>query len=1313
MDRDIASNATCEGIASAHATASTRATGRGRGMVGQWLQSLLVVWLLLGVSAPAWAADIVLSPGLASTNVGTPYAGSITASGGIAPYSYTVTAGALPAGLVLDAGTGAITGTATAGGIFDFTVTATDSSTGSGPYSGSLAYELVVYSPSMEVGPAGLPDGVVDEPYSVTLVTSGGTAPYSYQLTDGALPPGLSLTPGGLLSGTPTATGTFDFVIYSIDSSTGNGPYAMPRAYSLTVAPAGPAAPIAGAVSATVAHGSGANPITLDLAGGAADTVAVATLPGHGTAIASGTAISYQPDPGYAGPDSFSYTATNASGTSAPATVTITVSPPALALSPAAGALAFDYAVAHSQAFSTSGGAAPYTYALAGVLPAGLAFDTAAGTLSGMPSQIGSFPVTVTATDSSTGAAAPFSVTANYQVVVGPPVIAISPATLADGTAGSAYSQTLAASGGIAPYAFTTIAGTLPDGLQLDSGGTLSGTPTTAGTSVVTVQATDANGQAGSWAYSLDIATATLALAPSSVPGGTVGNAYQQVFTASGGVAPYSYALAGGAPPPGLTLGADGVLSGTPTASGSFMFDLQVTDSSGGTPATATTRYTLAIDVPVITLAPATLPDGAVSSAYSQTLAAGGGIGPYAFALTGGNLPAGMSLAADGTLSGTPTEAGAFPFAVTATDSSTGSGPYSGTGNYTLTIADVAPTANDVAATVAYGSDPTPITLDISGSVATSVVVASAPAHGVATANGLSIDYEPEAGYAGSDSFTYLARNAAGDSAPATVSITVDPPTLALTPAAGTLVPGYGEAYSQAFSASGGAAPYTYALTGALPAGLTFDAASGTLSGTAAESGSFPVTVTATDSSNGTAAPFSVTANYDVRIASATIAIAPATLADGTEGDVYSQTLAASGGVAPYTFELASGTLPAGLQLAADGTLSGTATASGTFAITLRATDAHGQAGDAGYTLVIAEAPPMAVDDAASTLAGQAVTIDVTGNDRGVIDAITVDAAPDHGSARIEGTGVVYTPVAGFFGTDSFRYVASGPGGSSAAATVTVEVAPLPVPSGQPQSLTTLAGETVQFDAATDATGGPFTGVAIVEAPAEGELAVDGTRIDYTPLATADGTVEVRYTLANAFGASEPITATITINPRPIAAAHQANTVSGGEVSVELTDAARGGPFTGAELLSVSPVEAGSASITATGVGDAAGYQLDFSAAADYAGSATVRYTLSNAHATSAAATVSLEIAARADPSRDPEVTGLLRAQVASVRRLARGQMGNFQQRMEQLHGGRAASAGFDNGLSVAIRRQCAEGDWQNPGSTCPRPLHDERAPVV
>ena len=1416
MDRESASNTIPEDVARTIASGS-EAARRDRGTMRRWWQPLLAACLLLGAAVPAWADGgavplddppvIELSSGLEWTYVGVAYADSITASGGTAPYSYAVSDGALPAGLTLDAATGAITGTATAGGIFGFTVTATDSSTG-GPYSGSLAYELVVYSPDITLSPPDLPDGVVNEAYSQTFQASGGTAPYSYEVYDGTLPPGLTLTADGVLSGTPTAAGTFNFTFYATDSSTGNGPYSLPGIYEVTI---GSGEPIANPVNATVSYGSGANPITLDVTGGVADSVAVAVLPAHGAAIASGTAITYQPDPGHAGPDSFTYTATNARGTSAPATVSIDVSPPdiiitpsapltaqvgtaysqtftwsggavpyngysvtglpaglvvtasdtdsvtvsgtptqggsftvsvsasdsstgngpfttdedfslqvdapSLSMTPADGStLAVTYPQPYSQVFSASGGVAPYTYSLTGTLPAGMSFDSATGTLSGTPAEAGpAFPFTVTATDSSTGAGGPYSVSQDYVLQVDAN-IDLSPSTLANGTVGASYQQALDATGGVAPYTFAMDAGTsLPPGLGLAPDGAISGTPTASGSYSFTISATDANGVGSLQGFSVTMAAATLTVAPDALPGGAVDTPYSQAISATGGIAPYSYAIVAGTLPSGFSLDAGtGVLSGSTSTAGSYSFDVQVSDSSGGTPATGTVSYTLVIDVPTITLAPATLPDGAVFSGYSQAITASGGIAPHTFSVTVGSLPDGLSLAADGTLSGTPTETGGFSFAVTAADSSSGSGPYSGTGNYTLTIVDVAPTANDVSATVAYGSGATPITLDISGSAATSVAVANAPAHGVATASGLSISYEPAAGFAGVDSFTYLASNAVGDSAPATVSITVSGPTLALTPAAGTLEPDYGVAWSQAFSASGGAAPYTYALTGTLPAGLVFDAASGTLSGTATEAGNFPVTVTATDSSTGAAAPFSVSADYEVQVVSAAIVITPAALADGIAGRAYSQALGASGGIGPYTFAITAGSLPDGLQLAGDGTLSGTPTASGTFDATVSATDANGQAVEHAYSLTIGVATldvtPASVP--AGTV-GVAYSQDFT-TSGGVAPysyALGGGALPPGMALGSDGVLSGMPTSSGSFEFD--LQVTDDSGGTPATGTAsqtlvinapTITLAPGTLPDG------TAGAEYSQAFTASGGTAPHVFSVTSGSLPDGLSLAGDGT-LSGTP--TADGafafTVEARD--AHDQPGSRDYTLAVA-GVVPVAAAHHAQMLAGSSVEVELTERATGGPFTGAEALAIMPVDAGSASVARVGDGADAGYRLTFTGEGDYAGTATVRYTLSNATATSAPATVTIEIAARPDPTLDPEVTGLLRAQVQSVRRLAEGQIGNFQGRLERLHGNRGGANGLDNGMTFMVDRPCAANDWQRVGSTCQRPLSDEQAPV-
>ncbi|WP_205910685.1 Ig domain-containing protein [Rhizobium sp. P44RR-XXIV] len=1004
----------------------------------------------LNVNAPT----IAITPTtLTAATVATAYSQTVTASGGTSTYTYAVTAGALPAGLTLSAA-GALSGTPTAGGTFNFTVTATDSSTGSGPFTGSRAYSLVVGAPTIAVAPTTLTAATLNASYSETITASGGTAPYTYAST-GALPTGLTLSSTGFLSGTPTVPGTFNFTVTATDSSTGSGPFTGTRAYTLVLV-AHP--PIANAVSATVAQNSSANPITLNITGGTPLSVAIATAAAHGTATASGTSITYTPTAGYAGADSFTYTATNLDGTSAPATASITVSVPTLSLDPAtlpAGAIG----AAYSETTTASGGTSPYTYTVtSGALPAGLTLSSA-GVISGTPTGGGTYNFTLTATDSSTGTGAPFAVAKAYSITIAAPTITVAPTTLAAATVATAYSQTITASGGTSTYTYAITSGALPTGLTLSSSGDLSGTATEAGTFNFTVTATDSSTGSGPYtgsrAYSLNVNAPALSLDPATLPAGAIGAAYSETTTASGGTSPYSYAITAGSLPAGLTLSSAGVISGTPTGGGTYNFTLTATDSSTGTgaPFAVAKAYSITIAAPTITVAPTTLTAATLNASYSETITASGGTAPYTYASTGA-LPTGLTLSSTGVLSGTPTVPGTFNFTVTATDSSTGSGPFSGTRAYTLVLVAHPPIANAVTATVAQNSSANPITLNITGGTPLSVAVATAAAHGTATASGISITYTPTAGYAGADSFTYTATNLDGTSAPATVSITVPVPTISLGP---TSLPGgsIGTVYSQIVTASGGTSPYSYAVTaGALPAGLTLSSG-GTLSGTPTAAGTFNVTITATDSSTGTGAPFTASRAYSLTISAPTIGLLPVTLGAATLNAVYSETITASGGTAPYTYA-STGALPTGLTLSSTGFLSGTPTVPGTFNFTVTATDSSTGSGPfsgtRAYTLVLTAHPPIAngvTATVAQNSSANPITLNITG---GTPLSVAIATAAAHGTATASGTSITYTPTAGYAGADSFTYTATNLDGTSAPATASITVS-VPTLSLDPATL--------------------------------------------------------------------------------------------------------------------------------------------------------------------------------------------------------------------------------------------------------------------
>jgi hypothetical protein len=231
---------------------------------------------------------------------------------------------------------------------------------------------------------------------------------------------------------------------------------------------------------------------------------------------------------------------------------------------------------------------------------------------------------------------------------------------LSPGTVNVAYSGGFTATGGIAPYKWSLISGTLPAGLALSGAGALSGTPTVAGISTVTVEVADSSLVPLKAALTTDITIDDTAVAISTgspLPEATLNAAYSATLGASGGTPPYTWSLVNGSLPAGVTLSAAGVISGTPTAYGSSSFTVQAADSAP-TPNTATAMLVLEVSGGALAITTTSLPSGVVGTAYSVQLGASGGVPPYSWSLVAGSLPAGVTLSAGGLLSGTPGGAG-------------------------------------------------------------------------------------------------------------------------------------------------------------------------------------------------------------------------------------------------------------------------------------------------------------------------------------------------------------------------------------------------------------------------------------------------------------------------------------------------------------------------------------------------------------------------------------------------------------------------------------------------------------------------------
>ena len=358
-------------------------------------------------------------------------------------------------------------------------------------------------------------------------------------------------------------------------------------------------------------------------------------------------------------------------------------------------------------------------------------------------------------------------------VTCGTVTVAPAAGALPGGTTGIAYSQSITASGGTGPYTFAVTAGTLPAGITLTGGGSLSGTPTAAGSYGFTVRATDTNGCFGDAAYTLDVTCPAIALSPAAgpLPGGNTSAAYSQTITASGGTAPYTFAVVSGSLPGGLTLASGGGLTGTPNTLGSSAFTVRATDANG---CTGDAAYSIDVTCGAIAVAPGSLPGGTTGVAYSQTITASGGTGPYTFAVSSGLIPTGLTLATGGLLSGTPTGAGTFTFDVTATDANFCTGVQS----YSIVVSCPAIALSPASGALAGGTTGSAYSQTFTASGGTSpysfaVTTGSVPT-GLTLTSGGALSGTPTA--AGSYSFDVTATDAYSCTGTASYSILITAP---------------------------------------------------------------------------------------------------------------------------------------------------------------------------------------------------------------------------------------------------------------------------------------------------------------------------------------------------------------------------------------------------------------------------------------------------------------------------------------------------------------------------------------------------------
>lgn len=175
-----------------------------------------------------------------------------------------------------------------------------------------------------------------------------------------------------------------------------------------------------------------------------------------------------------------------------------------------------------------------------------------------------------------------------------------------------------------------------------------------------------------------------LLIDPTPLPTAVINVPYSVTLRAAGGTPPYTWAMASGTLPTGLSISAGGVISGTPTTLGSTTFKIQVTDVQTPIQAVDTATKTITVNQP-LSITTTSLTSGTIGVPYTGSLAASGGVPPYTWSITSGTLPAGLTLAANGVITGTPTTQESQTFTVQVSDSQTPASTVSATLTLTIT----------------------------------------------------------------------------------------------------------------------------------------------------------------------------------------------------------------------------------------------------------------------------------------------------------------------------------------------------------------------------------------------------------------------------------------------------------------------------------------------------------------------------------------------------------------------------------------------------------------------------------------------------
>ncbi|WP_416193271.1 IPT/TIG domain-containing protein [Nitrobacter sp. TKz-YC01] len=617
--------------------------------------------------------------------------------------------------------------------------------------------------------------------------------------------------------------------------------------------------------------------------------------------------------------------------------------------------------------------------------------------------------------------------------------------------------------------------------------------------------------------------TITPPTSPITITPGTLslqaGTPFSQQLTASGGTGSYTFALDAGSPPPGLSLSAGGLISGTPTQRGNYSFTVRATDS---TSASGLQSYSGSTANPSLTVTPTTS-SAPLGSLFSVTYTPGGGVGPYTASLAfGATLPPGLHLSGF-TLSGTPTTLGNYSFQIVVQDSSTGPGNWFQFLSVTVNVVPALPTITSVTPNTGPTTGGTSVTItgtNFTG--ATSVTFGGAPATGVTVVNDTAITATTPAHAAGavavavttpggtvnSGSFTYAA--------PAPTVTSVAPNTGP--PAGGTPVTITGTNFTGATAVTFGGTPAT---------GVTVvNDTTITATTPAHAAGAVAVAVTTSGGTNSLPNGFTYSA-----LAPSIISVTPNT-GPATGGTPVTITGTNFTGATAVTFGGAPAT---GVTVVNDTTITATTPAHAAGAVAVAVTTPGGTNSLPNGFTYSALAPSIisVTPNTGPATGGTPVTI--TGTNFTGATAVTFGGTAATSITVINDSTITATTPAHAAG--SVAVAVTTPGGNASLPGGFTYSAPVPTVTSHTLQLTAGASGTVSLT--QGATGGPFTAATIVTSPpaSDGTTSIvqNGTQwqLVYASAAGAASTVIVRYTLSNASGTSAPGTVTFTVVARP------------------------------------------------------------------------------------------------------------------------------------------------------------------------------------